>query len=287
MDTVGCNNFIARDVAHRCTIRAPTNGCGACHRRGLACSWLNDDVFMATMFAKARALKERVVSLEDNNELLEATNSDLHERVSQLEEGADATRSPYTINSAPSSPITGSQASVHVSSPIPLPQSFRAELEHVYFATYWNHLALPSLMINIFKARGIAPSPRSHAQLTTQKCSLFVWGGQTSPTIPVDNGWLYKLSLVSHSWLRFPSSGPSPVGLAGSTATTFKGFLYIYAGKDVHRLVNTNLWQLNLDTVSSSASWEVIQHSSLPEQLAARYDMMPSYLHRHLSLTLS
>ncbi|PLW10570.1 hypothetical protein PCANC_19721 [Puccinia coronata f. sp. avenae] len=136
VDTVGCNNCIARDVAHRCTIWAPTNGCGACHRRGLACSWLNDDVFMATMFAKARALKERVVSLEDNNGLLEATNSDLHERVSQLEEGADATLTPYTINSAPSSPITGSQAFVPVSSPISLPQSFRAELERDYYEVF-------------------------------------------------------------------------------------------------------------------------------------------------------
>ncbi|PLW30933.1 hypothetical protein PCANC_19411 [Puccinia coronata f. sp. avenae] len=88
---------------------------------------------------------------------------------------------------------------------------FDGELQQdVYFATYRNHLASTSLMINIFRAHGIAPLPRSHAQLTTHKCSLFVWGGQTSPTTPVDNGWLYKMSLVSHSWSLFLSASVMP-----------------------------------------------------------------------------
>ncbi|PLW28069.1 hypothetical protein PCASD_22602 [Puccinia coronata f. sp. avenae] len=88
------------------------------------------------MFAKARALKERIVSLKDNKNLLEATNSDLQERVSELEEGDDASLSPYAINSTPSSFITGSQASVPVSSPIPLPRSFCAELERDYYEVF-------------------------------------------------------------------------------------------------------------------------------------------------------
>ncbi|PLW30594.1 hypothetical protein PCANC_27023 [Puccinia coronata f. sp. avenae] len=63
--------------------------------------------------------------------------------------------------------------------------------QDVYLLHHKSNLESPLLMIDCFKTCGLAPSPCSHALLTSYKSHLIVWGGQTSPTTPVSDNWLY------------------------------------------------------------------------------------------------
>ena len=126
--------------------------------------------------------------------------------------------------------------------------SFEGTLQQdVYLLRYKNNLASPLLTINCFKTRGLAPSPRSHALLTSYKSHLIFRGSQTSPTTPVNNNRLYQLSSITHSWINFASSGACPSGLVGSAGTVYQENLHVFAGKDAAGLVNSNLWRANLD----------------------------------------
>ncbi|KAA1097013.1 Leucine-zipper-like transcriptional regulator 1 [Puccinia graminis f. sp. tritici] len=137
--------------------------------------------------------------------------------------------------------------------------SIQNQHNDLYRFTFDPNDSKPSLTAGIVNTRGQAPAPRSHAILSATDGHLFLWGGQTNSNV-LDHH-LYRLSLSTNYWNHYIISGPSPALLFGSSSTIFEGFLYVYAGHDVNRSVQGDMWRIELDSLPSVPSWELISSS--------------------------
>jgi len=85
--------------------------------------------------------------------------------------------------------------------------SFDGTLQQDVYSLSYKSLTPPLLTVNLFKARGLAPSPRYHALMTSYKTNIVVWGGQTSPTTGCTS---YQRSLThgraSLPWVLVPQA---------------------------------------------------------------------------------
>jgi hypothetical protein len=110
-------------------------------------------------------------------------------------------------------------------------------------------LPTPHLQIDIFRTRGHTPSARSLPLMAAANCQLILWGGEITLNTSInDSNLLYILSTTSHSWHRYPTSGPSPSGTSRSLATYFQDFFYVFGGRNSEGVINSHLWRVKIDT---------------------------------------
>ncbi|PLW26631.1 hypothetical protein PCASD_24663 [Puccinia coronata f. sp. avenae] len=110
-------------------------------------------------------------------------------------------------------------------------------------------LPTPHLQIDIFRTRGHTPSARLLSLMAAANCQLILWGGEITSTTSIDDSnLLYILSTTSHSWHRYPTSGPSPSGTSKSLATCFQDFFYVFGGRTSDGVINSHLWRVKIDT---------------------------------------
>ncbi|KAH8115886.1 hypothetical protein DFH11DRAFT_1506659 [Phellopilus nigrolimitatus] len=114
--------------------------------------------------------------------------------------------------------------------------------------------------ITPIRTHGDIPTPRSGHVCAFVSDRLIVWGGETiadgGQTEELDNV-LYALDLDNYEWRRLKTSGSSPSGRCGHSASVIGTMLYIFGGH-ARGVVRDDLWALDLGKKDGKLSWERI-----------------------------
>ncbi|KIJ52441.1 hypothetical protein M422DRAFT_156393, partial [Sphaerobolus stellatus SS14] len=119
-------------------------------------------------------------------------------------------------------------------------------------------ISIRDLAATLLHTAGDVPSPRVGHSCTLIGSALIVWGGDKDD-VEINkspDGAVYFFNTVTREWTNFETTGRTPVGRYGHSATMVGKTFFVFGGQFEANFFN-DLWAFDLNNIQSGKpSWE-------------------------------